>query len=206
MGRYDYEYHHTEPEMSWGPFFIVMTLTSYVACVLAALCVATGLFYLAELAEEFPTLTRRVLKILMGTVAVLMLLFMVVDGLCWWRCCFTIVAHLLYGSLLSSFPYVKLLSVNCIGSFGAFILDNVSWYVFFISQGGHYPFWAVMSFLLLCVWSTPIGFFISLAATDDQLPQGGFAEGRAAGGSKNKRRNISAVLGSIADGSFWTDK
>jgi hypothetical protein len=205
MSRYDYEYQQREPELSWGPFLILMTLTSYFAFVLGAMSVATGLFYLAELAEEFPTMTRRLLKALIVAVCCMMGLFAALDGMPLWRCCLTVAAHVLYGQLLPSFPWIKLTSPVCIASISAFILDNVSWYIFFISNGGQYPFWSVISFFLLCVWATPMGFFISLAATEDQLPHGGFADSRAGGGG-GKRRTVSALLSSIANGSFWIEK
>ena len=203
MSRYDYDYRDHEPELGWGAFYITMTLVSYLASVLGAMSVATGLFYLAELAEEFPTLTKRVLKGLLGVVCALLTLFMVIDGLSPWRCCASVLFHVLYAQLLRGFPWINLTSPLCIGCIAAFLCDNVSWYLFFTSNGGHFPFWSVISFFLLCVWSAPLGFFISLAATEDQLPHGGFSDAKPAG---SKRRTISAVLSSLASGSFWAEK
>ena len=204
MSRYDYDYSYRdrEPELGWGAFYISMTLVSYLASVLAAMSVATGLFFLAELAEEFPTMTKRVLKVLVGAVCTLLVLFMCIDGLSPLRCCASVAFHILYAQLLRGFPWVNLTSPICLGCIAAFLCDNISWYLFFIENGSRFPFWSVISFFLLCVWSAPLGFFISLAAADEQLPHGGFSDSKAGG----KRRTISAVLSSVANGSFWAEK
>ena len=45
-------------------FNIVSYISLYIGLAFCALCLATGLYYLAELAEEYTIMTRRVLKIM----------------------------------------------------------------------------------------------------------------------------------------------
>jgi hypothetical protein len=114
-------------------FNIITYVSLYLGLAFCALCLATGLYYLAELAEEYTVLTRRVLrystlvrkmktkfkkKIVVGLHTVLLIF----DSFPIFTTLFGIFSHFVYFQFLKNFPNVKMNSIPFIGSisFGFF--------------------------------------------------------------------------------------
>mmetsp|Transcript_1135 Transcript_1135/g.1992 ORF Transcript_1135/g.1992 Transcript_1135/m.1992 type:complete len:215 (-) Transcript_1135:218-862(-) len=132
------------------------------------LCLATGLYYLAEIVEENIRTTRKVLGVaIKGTVA-LNTLLCTVDGLPI-SCTVTgILAQLSYLQLLKGFPFVPCSDIRFIASTGMLIVNHCLWMHHFLDTD--LPIESILSFFFLAVWLVPFGFMISLAANDNMLP------------------------------------
>ena len=184
-------YYH-EPELDWGVFYVTTLLAWLLCMVFIALGIASGLFYLAEIAEEFSVVAKRINKALVVSIAVLHLLLLVFDHLSWWRSCLSIASNTAYFQLLRDFPWVRVTSMWAILSIVCFVADNVCWYSFFMMSTGEFPFWSIVSFFVLFVWLVPLGFFVSLAVAEEQLPSGYSSANRA-----QKKHTIASFLGSL---------
>lgn len=161
-------------------FALAAYASGYGFLLFMAFCFASGVYYLAELAEEHTALTRRVLcgavYALLGLHAALLLW----DRLPFWPVAAGVAAHVAYYAVLSqrAFPCVRVSSAAFCAAAAAFVLANVLWGLFFLesyepwaygrhSGGAHAAYLqsgaAILSFMLLCVWAVPFGMLLSLS-------------------------------------------
>eukprot|EP00123_Amoebidium_parasiticum_P014876 comp22681_c0_seq1/m.35082 comp22681_c0_seq1/g.35082 ORF comp22681_c0_seq1/g.35082 comp22681_c0_seq1/m.35082 type:complete len:198 (-) comp22681_c0_seq1:283-876(-) len=160
--------------------------------VCATLCIASGLYYIAEVVEEYPQPTKRFisysiwlaigLNVGMGLFEGFPLYPVVLVG---------VVAHGIYLTLLPAFPTVEFTSLPFLGSIVVFAVHQ---YVVF----GHfsrvwYPFGDVLTFFTLCVWLVPFAYFVSLSSSDCNLPTAS-EEWTQGGGPKRERAGILALF------------
>ncbi|KAJ1431969.1 transmembrane adaptor Erv26-domain-containing protein [Ochromonadaceae sp. CCMP2298] len=147
-------------------FWLFGFATSFLTLVLLALSISAGLYLLAELAEEFPTMAGKVSKYLTASVLLLHVILLI-DGLPLWESLIGIASHLFYASMLLSFPFVRLLSVPAIGSAVGFVLSNVFWLLHFTRSRTPLQ---VIGYFVVCVWSVPCALFASLTLYENTLP------------------------------------
>ncbi|KAF9925936.1 erv26 super protein [Linnemannia zychae] len=154
------------------PAGLTLTLISYlgtaIAFIFATLSLACGLYYLAELVEEYTVLTKKVIKGLTLMVVVLHLLLWIVDGLPFTKIAFSLACHAVYSTNLTSFPYINLVSIPFLSSVVLVLVDHFMWFQYFASK--YYSFMKISSFFGICVWLVPFTYFISLSANDNALP------------------------------------
>jgi hypothetical protein len=150
---------------------VLVYLGGYFALVLFAVCLATGLYYIAELVEEYSRTTKRVLKWALLTVLALHAALLVFDRQPASCVLAGAAAHVAYARLLPRFPHLALASPEFALAFIAFLASNALWLRHF-----YYDTYAsaeyVAGFCSVCAWLVPFGFFISLAANDSVLPTG----------------------------------
>ena len=91
-----------------------MWILSWVAMVvqvcLLTLCVAAGLYYLAELVEEYVMMTKRVIKYLILVVSCIYIGLIFFEGMPWKMTLTGLFSTLLYTTLLPNFPDIDLVS------------------------------------------------------------------------------------------------
>ena len=104
-------------------FWLLGYISGFVTLVLLALSISSGLYLLAELAEEFPTMSGKITKYLLVSILVLHVILLI-DGLPLYESSASIAAHLVYATMLRNFPFVDLISVSTIVSAVAFIGCN----------------------------------------------------------------------------------
>ena len=150
-------------------FWFLGYISSLVTIILAALSMSSGLFLLAELAEEYPTMAGKITKNLLIFVLILHLV-LYLDGLPLFESLTGMISHLMYGSMLNDFPFVEILSVQCIGSIICFVLCNVLWFKYFLSI--YYDPLQIIGFFVISVWSIPLALFVSLTLSENTLPGG----------------------------------
>lgn len=148
-------------------FWIFGYVAGFVTLLLLALSISSGLYLLAELAEEFPTMSGKITKYLLVVVLVLHVILLI-DGLPLFETTVSIVGHLIYASTLRNFPFIDLISLSSIGSALAFICCNGMWLLHFTREVTE-PF-EVIGFFVICVWSMPCALFVSLTLGDNMLP------------------------------------
>lgn len=148
-------------------FWAFGNMAGFMSLVLLALAISSGLYMLAELAEEFPTLAGRIARYIIGF-AVIMHIVLWMDGLPWVECCVGLLAHLVYATMMRNFPYVELLSVSSVGSAVSFVISNLMWLRLFVNNPED-PF-RVIGFFIVIVWAAPCCLFVSLTISDGVLP------------------------------------
>ena len=144
--------------------------------VFCTLCVACGLYYLAELVEEYTSLAKRVLRDLILFVLVLHVLLAVFDDFPLPLIVLGLVSHATYFTLLKRFPTIVITDIKFIASCVLAVTSHLLWFRHFTSSDLYYPFAEILAFFLLCVWVVPFGFFVSLSANDTALPHVGSSE------------------------------
>ncbi|KAI9495695.1 transmembrane adaptor Erv26 [Zychaea mexicana] len=97
-------------------------LVAFAAVVLGfcfvVLSLACGLYYLAELVEEYTVYTRKIIKAMTATVVGIHVLLWIVDRLPFLLLAFSILCHGVYTMNLKTFPFISLTSVPFIASCG----------------------------------------------------------------------------------------
>ncbi|KAL5471609.1 hypothetical protein EMCRGX_G029739 [Ephydatia muelleri] len=141
---------------------------------LALLSLAAGLYYLAELIEEYSVISRRIISILLVFVIIIDIGLLMIDGFPLGLTVVGIALHLLYGSLLTTFPVISLCSIGFIGGTVLLVLAHGLAFLHFAEVW--HPFQEVLAFFFLCLWLVPFSFFISLSANDFVLPTTTFDE------------------------------
>ena len=147
-------------------------ISSYIAVVCVALSVAVGLYYVAELAEEYTTISGKIIKystlVVMGLHLVLML-----DGLPIYNTLVGLACHACYYSLLKGFPFVNTLSLEALLSVVAFVVSHFVWFQYYtdFTYGMvRHDFLTVLGFFFVMLWMIPIGLFVSISVNDNVLP------------------------------------
>lgn len=182
----------------WSFFTILCHSAAILLILFTALSYATGLFYLAELAEEYPTKTKKVLRISIVAILLLHIILAFTTTLSYLPIILGFATHICYWLLSSTYPDIQLKSLPFIGSCIGVIASQGLWYYEFrlsstaIQQTSNffngsrryepnsrynqpYPLYTfstveVISFTLLLVWFVPLFYFISGNLGDSSLP------------------------------------
>lgn len=143
----------------------------YLSIVFLSVCLAAGLYYIAELIEEYTLLTKRIVTwISEGTLLVhALLLFW--DRLPLLPVCTSAGAHIAYLQLLKRFPFFRLSSWEGVSSILLLVAANVGWGRYFWHTWHSLEY--IFGFLLMTTWLNPILLILSLAANEQTLPGGG---------------------------------
>ena len=167
--------------LSMTYFDFLCNLTVLLIILFTALSYATGLFYMAELAEEFPTLTKRIVRYLVIGLAVLhvLALFSALPKL---PLVLGLLLHLSYLPLLTTFPVLPLSSPVFYLAVLLLVATQVGWYYQMpTSPYTSYPSYnystvrtystaQLLAFYLLFVWLVPLVLFIAGSVTGQSLP------------------------------------
>ena len=170
---------------------MILDLLSYVGItfgfIFLTLAIASGLYYLSELVEEYSEPTKRILQKITYSVIVILILLLVVDGFPTWLTLFAILLNILYLRDLKKFPYLNLDDYEFLLSLVLTLLNHYLWFRYFNNinktvpsieermrsdySPPHIPsFSEISSFFALCVWLIPFALFVSLSAGENILP------------------------------------
>ena len=167
-------------------FDFLCNLTVLLIILFTALSYATGLFYIAELAEEFPTFTKRFIRYIVVAIAALHTLAFF-SSLPRLPLVIGLFAHLSYLPLLTTFPVLPLSSPIFYLSLVLLLASQVGWYYKMpTSPYPSYPTYGsyntsvrsystaqLLAFYLLFVWLVPLVFFVAGSVTSQSLPMDG---------------------------------
>lgn len=176
-------------------FVVVVYASAYVMLLFGAICLACGLYYLVELAEEYTRFTKRLIhNAVLAELAIHFLLW--AYERMWFVPNFVgIIAHFSYLFLLRSFPYIEPASPSFLTSCALFAVSNVVWYRYFHGDPEFFyryrvgPVASLTSFYFLCVWLVPLGFFVSLTVNDSVLPSSAMPARHPAGPAASDPHN-----------------
>mmetsp|Transcript_40701 Transcript_40701/g.102450 ORF Transcript_40701/g.102450 Transcript_40701/m.102450 type:complete len:204 (-) Transcript_40701:29-640(-) len=131
-------------------------------------CLTCGLYYLAEIIEEYTRLAGTVIRYTLYAVCGIHVLMLFFEDFPASHVIFGLLAHATYFLLLGLFPYIELSDPRFIASCVMALLDHCLWFRYFTLN--YYDFGEILSFFVCCVWLIPFGFFISLSANENTLP------------------------------------
>ncbi|KAJ8600579.1 hypothetical protein CTAYLR_008164 [Chrysophaeum taylorii] len=152
--------------------FLVTFLGGVGAAMLATTCIACGLFYAAELAEENSVAMGKILKWTVRVVIGLHCLLLLDGTLPRWSTLVGTACHMCYGLLLLDYPNIDLASPAAAFSAIALVVDHYVWLNVIADHKLLLPFLNLVGFFLIFLWIVPVGCFVSLSLNDLTLPLG----------------------------------
>lgn len=148
---------------------------------------ACGMYYLAELIEEFTITTKRVLGYLIKAELALHLLLLL-DKAPFHCLALGITSNVFYARMLKKFPYMRLASTDGLAAIASFLGSTAAWCWYYWKS--YYTVEYALAFMLVTTWLIPFGFFLSFAGDQSVLPgAGGYPYSAAASGSSTPTRD-----------------
>ena len=147
----------------------IVYVAGYITLALVAICIASGLYYLAELAEEHASTARRMLKAALAAVLATHALMLPLEPqLPPTAVAISAAAHLAYAWLLADFPTLRIASLPFLLSLLLLLASHAAWGRHFLAH--YHQSTHVFCFFVLNVWLVPFGFFVSLSTNERTLP------------------------------------
>ena len=151
-----------------------MYALSWIAFILIAVCltisVAAGMYYVAELIEEYTSVAKRIIRIMLITVTVLNILLLIFETQFTWTLCgIGLLSNIIYFCILADFPVIGFLSPTFL--FAMVLLIVHHYFAFSFFNHHYYPFPEILAYFTIFVWTVPFCFVLSLSANDYVLPQ-----------------------------------
>ncbi|XP_062511781.1 protein TEX261-like isoform X2 [Corticium candelabrum] len=145
---------------------------SWFACAIqlgfGILCVAAGLYYLAELVEEYTVIARKIITLIVWVVAVVHVCIWLWEDIPAFVIGTGFLANATCALLLKNFPFVSLSSTRFLS---AIVMLSVNHYVAFqFFTTVYYPFSEILAYFTVCLWLVPFTYFVSLSANENVLP------------------------------------
>uniref|UniRef100_A0A8C2SAD3 Protein TEX261 n=1 Tax=Capra hircus TaxID=9925 RepID=A0A8C2SAD3_CAPHI len=129
---------------------------------------SAGLYYLAELIEEYTVATSRIIKYMIWFSTAVLIGLYVFERFPTYMIGVGLFTNLVYFGLLQTFPFIMLTSPNFILSCGLVVVNHYLAFQFFAEE--YYPFSEVLAYFTFCLWIIPFAFFVSLSAGENVLP------------------------------------
>ncbi|KAM3957638.1 protein TEX261 [Aphomia sociella] len=151
--------------------YLMSILSLAVQAVFVTLAIAAGLYYLAELVEEYTVTAKYVISWTVFITASLHVGLIVFEDLPLHLNMMGLVQQALHGFLMRQFPMVRVTSVTFIAAVVVLIAHHYFAFKFFGTV--YFNFSEVLSYFTLCLWVVPFALFVSLSANDYVLPTTG---------------------------------
>ncbi|KAI2810925.1 hypothetical protein BLOT_002094 [Blomia tropicalis] len=132
------------------------------------LSIAAGLYYLAELVEEYSVTSAKVIQNLNWIIISIYICLFLFEDLPAYLIICGLISHLNHVIILRSFPYFKLSSFSFITFIVLLIINHYLTFSYFAQVRLHFT--QVLSYFTICQWTIPFAFFVSLSANDNTLP------------------------------------
>lgn len=152
----------------------LMYVLSWISFILIAICltvsVAAGMYYVAELIEEYTTIAKRAIRITLIIVIVFNIALILFETqFTWTLCAVGLLSNIIYFFILADFPVIAFLSPTFLFAMALLIVHHYIAFAFFNSH--YYPFPEILAYFTIFVWLLPFCFILSLSANDYVLPQ-----------------------------------
>ncbi|XP_031571349.1 protein TEX261-like [Actinia tenebrosa] len=148
--------------------FILSWVSTLFQIVFLTLALASALYYLAELVEEYTVLAAKIIKYILIAVTVVYICLLVFEGFPWLMIAIGLVSNGIYSMLLKDFPFIDLTSPVFIASIASVFINHYLAFQHFSQVW--YPFSEVLAYFTICLWILPFSFFVSLSASENVLP------------------------------------
>ncbi|EDW73667.1 uncharacterized protein Dwil_GK19578 [Drosophila willistoni] len=151
-----------------GFLFILSWISLGIQITFITLSIVAGLYYLAELAEEYTTPARKVILFMISFTIFVYIMLMAFEDFPWTMLLCGFLAQGFHLSIMGGFPFIRLMSVPFIGSLIMLVINHALAFQYFTSV--YVPFTQVLAYFTICMWMVPFGLFVSLSANDSVLP------------------------------------
>jgi len=159
----------TETTEMAGTFLYCLSWVSFVFQItFAVLSLAAGLYYVAEIIEEFTNATKRIVYFLIVATSAIFIGLLLFESFPLKLIATGLFSNLVYMGLLRAFPMIDLSSPNFILSLIMLTVNHVFAFGYFGEV--YHQFHDVLAYFTICVWLVPFTFFISLSAGENTLP------------------------------------
>ncbi|XP_032526190.2 protein TEX261 [Danaus plexippus] len=153
-------------------FLYLLSIVSFVIqAVFITLAIAAGLFYLAELVEEYTVTAKYIISWTIIATAAIHIGLIIFEDIPLYFNALGLFQQLLHGLLLRDFPVVRVTSLPFITGVASLILHHYLAFKYFGEV--YYGFSEVLAYFTLCLWVVPFALFVSLSANDNVLPTTG---------------------------------
>lgn len=147
---------------------------SWVSFVLIAICltvsVAAGMYYVAELIEEYTSVAKRIIHWILILITLLNVGLLIFEhDFTWTLCGIGLVSNVIYFMILADFPVIAFLSPTFI--LAVVLLFAHHYFAFSFFNYHYYQFSEIIAYFTVFVWFMPFCFVLSLSANDYVLPQ-----------------------------------
>ncbi|KAL0808593.1 hypothetical protein ABMA28_013034 [Loxostege sticticalis] len=148
--------------------YLISILALVVQAVFVTLAIAAGMYYLAELVEEYTVMTKYVISWTVALTAAIHIGLMIFEDIPLHLNGLGLLQQLLHAALLREFPVVRVTSLAFVASVSTLVLHHYFAFKFFGTV--FYKFSEVLAYFTLCLWVVPFALFVSLSANDYVLP------------------------------------
>ncbi|KAI9582896.1 hypothetical protein GQX74_012113 [Glossina fuscipes] len=132
--------------------YILSWLALILQVVFVTISIVAGLYYIAELVEEYTTAARKVILFMISFTMFVYTMFIFCDDLPWRMVIMGFVTQAFHLAIMGNFPFIKFLSIPFIGSVVCLILNHFLAFQYFTSF--YYPFTQIEA-LRSCVLTCP---------------------------------------------------
>ncbi|KAI8490292.1 hypothetical protein Bbelb_320300 [Branchiostoma belcheri] len=136
--------------------------------VFITLAIAAGLYYLAELVEEYTVLTAKVIKIMIICTTAVFIGLWLFEGMPFMMIGCGLVTNGVFVMLLGTFPFFSFSSPSFILGVVLVVVNHYLAFNYFATEW--HPFSEVLGYFTVCLWLVPFAFFVSLSASELTLP------------------------------------
>ncbi|KAL1510009.1 hypothetical protein ABEB36_004667 [Hypothenemus hampei] len=155
---------------------LICYISILVQVIFITISIAAGLYYLAELVEEYTTIAKRIIWWITTTITVLYLLLWVFESFPTMMIMCGLLAQLCHFTVLSNFPFVNFKSPFFL--LGVILIFVNHGFAFSHFSSIYHPFSEVIAYFTLYLWLVPFALFVSLSANDNVLPTTTEASGK----------------------------
>lgn len=148
--------------------YLLSWLALFIQVCFITLSIAAGLYYMAELVEEYTVMTAKIIKYLIWCVSGIYLGLLFFEDLPLSLIILGLISNAVYLLILKTFPFIELSNPSFILSLVLMVINHYFAFSHF-SEVWH-PFSEVLAFFTICLWLIPFAFFVSLSANENVLP------------------------------------
>ncbi|XP_046851062.1 protein TEX261-like [Xenia sp. Carnegie-2017] len=148
--------------------YFLAWVASLIQVVLVTVALASTLYYLAELVEEYTVVMSKVIRITIAIVSVAYIGLYIIDNFPWFIVLFGLIQSVSYFFLLSDFPYITVKSPFFLLGCVCFVVNHYLAFQFFGNE--YHAFSETLGYFMICLWSLPFEFLICLSINDNVLP------------------------------------
>jgi len=148
--------------------YLLSWMSTLIHITLCTLSLAAGLYYIAEVVEEYTVLTAKVIRYMIYATSVAFVGIYLFESFPFYMVLFGILTNLDYYIVLSSFPSISLSSISFITGLILVLINHYFAFQYFTTV--YYPFPEILAYFTICLWLIPFAFFISLSINEYTLP------------------------------------
>ncbi|XP_026314405.1 protein TEX261 [Hyposmocoma kahamanoa] len=151
--------------------YLLSFLSMVVQAIFITLAIAAGLYYLAELVEEYTVIAKSIISWTVIATSLIHVGLIIFDDLPLHLNVLGLVQQCLHGVMLREFPVVRVASMTFVTACLNLILHHYCAFKYFGQV--YYSFSEVLAYFTICLWVVPFALFVSLSANDYVLPTTG---------------------------------